>query len=157
MTIHEWLTTITAGDLMETELVSVSPDMTLAEAAVVLQTDCVTGAPVVDERGVCRGVLSTRDLIMRGGGTAECRGAGEAIGGPRVRDVMTQALLTVERCAPVGAAVRIMLDGAVHRLFVLNDEDRIIGVLSMSDVLAGLLRVGEMSDAAVACWLTPGE
>jgi len=52
-------------DLMATEVVSVSPRATIAEAIQLLLARKVSGLPVVDEAGDLVGVLSEGDLLRR--------------------------------------------------------------------------------------------
>lgn len=49
-------------DLMETNIYTISQDATYAEAAKVLYTNQISGAPVVDATGKMVGVISEKDL-----------------------------------------------------------------------------------------------
>ena len=53
----------TAGEVMTRDVIVLTPEMTLREAAELLATKAISGAPVVDEDGKVVGMLSESDLI----------------------------------------------------------------------------------------------
>jgi CBS domain-containing membrane protein len=57
------LTTLTAGDVMSRDVVSVSHETSLREAGRLLILHHISGLPVVEPGGTCIGVLSTSDLL----------------------------------------------------------------------------------------------
>src|SRR6185369_2285054 len=57
------LFSLTAADLMSASVVMVPEDMSLKGAAHLLAQAAVTGAPVVNARGRCVGVLSATDFV----------------------------------------------------------------------------------------------
>lgn len=63
MTTTERLLDLTAGDVMTRDVATIPHRATMAEAARLLRDACVTGAPVIDERGRCVGVLSATDFL----------------------------------------------------------------------------------------------
>jgi CBS-domain-containing membrane protein len=69
------LLALTAGDLMSRDVKTIGADMPLREAALTLARWEVHGAPVVDDRGQCIGVLSVSDLARwaAGAGQAQSR------------------------------------------------------------------------------------
>jgi CBS domain-containing protein len=116
----------TAGDLMQTALVTVRREDTLREAAVALSENDVGVALVVGAPEVT-GVVSERDIV-----TALADGANPD--DDRVREVMTMGVLAVERHDPLDAAVTKMDESGVRHL-VVRDGERIVGELSARDVL----------------------
>ena len=55
--------------------------------------------------------------------------------GAVVRDVMTTEVVAVEPAVAVADLARLMLDGGVHRLVVVDGARRPVGVVSASDLL----------------------
>ena len=55
--------TLTAADLMSRDVVAIPQEMSLRAAAHVLAQSAISGAPVVDARGRCVGVLSATDFV----------------------------------------------------------------------------------------------
>jgi CBS-domain-containing membrane protein len=60
---------LTAGDLMSCDVVQVPQDMAMWDAAQLLWHAKVSGAPVVDARGRCVGILSATDFVHLAGQT----------------------------------------------------------------------------------------
>jgi CBS domain-containing protein len=57
------LTTLTAGDVMSRDVVSVSHETPLREAGRLLMLHQISGLPVVEPGGTCVGVLSASDIL----------------------------------------------------------------------------------------------
>src|SRR3954466_947641 len=57
------LLALTAQDVMSRDVVTIPRQMPLGDAARLLRRASVSGAPVVDERGRCVGVLSAADFL----------------------------------------------------------------------------------------------
>jgi len=54
-----------AADIMTTSLLTLTPDMPVAQAAAMLAARGVSGAPVLDADGTLLGMLTEGDLIRR--------------------------------------------------------------------------------------------
>jgi predicted transcriptional regulator len=119
----------TVGEVMESHVFWVPTDMPLLRAAEELAAHQISGAPACAPDGKIVGVLSVSDLTQHYGGANETR---------LVRDVMTPEVLTVEETAPLDDAIRLMAFEGVHRLFVLDPEARLAGVITSMDVLREL-------------------
>ncbi len=70
------LTTLSAGDVMSRDVVFVSHETSLRQAARLLMLHQISGLPVVEPGGTCIGVLSTSDILrwaiqQHGGASAE--------------------------------------------------------------------------------------
>lgn len=119
------------GDLMSSPVRSLSPDLTLAEAGETLARWNHTGAPVVRD-GELLGVLSKRDV-------AKAREAGRE--DLPVSSHMSGQVLTAAPSTPVEEALAKMVDADVGRLLVMR-EDKLIGIVSRTDLLATLYPEG---------------
>src|SRR5947209_5632970 len=126
------LHTLTAEDLMSREVVTIPQGTSLRGAATLLKQAHVTGAPVVDERGRCIGVLSTSDFLKLAGDHPE-RGAGEscvccewqvlelsAVPEDVVTQWMTPDPVTVRADMLLADLARCMLDVHIHRVIVID-------------------------------------
>lgn len=106
-----------------------SADTTLAQAARKLW-DCDCGAlPVVDERSHVVGMITDRDICMAAMTT------GKPLGALRVADAMAKDVVTANTMASLQDAELQMRAHAVRRLPVLDDQDRLIGLLSCNDLI----------------------
>jgi CBS domain-containing protein len=55
-----------------------------------------------------------------------------------VRSYMTADPVTVAPTVPIGELARMMLDAHIHRVLVLDEQRRPIGVVSSTDILAAV-------------------
>jgi len=150
-----------AAELMTANPVSVGEDATLREALTLLIDKGFSAAPVIDEAGRPVGVLSRSDLLIHDRESAQYLRAapefyhkeelhtpeGETLGRgfqvekvdrTRVRDLMTPAVFAVAPDAPAAKVVHDLLSLKVHRLFVVDDNGVLVGVISTFDVLRHL-------------------
>ena len=148
---------LTAGDLMTETVIAVPKEMSLRGAAHILAQAHVSGAPVTDSLGRCVGVISSSDFVTWADGSkrtttraTKCVGPicsawqlVEGDGGPAeetVADYMTADPVTVTVEAPITALCRMMLDAAIHRVVVVDNESRPVGIVSSGDILAAIAR-----------------
>jgi CBS domain-containing protein len=138
----------TAAELMTTNPQSLRRDATVAAAAAFLSTRGFSAAPVIDEAGRPVGVVSRTDLLHHHGQKAVRLLAAPpgGVGGAEpdtsapVEDVMTPAVFCVHADTPAAKVVDKMLALNVRRLFVVDDEGVLVGVVSAFDVLRGFDR-----------------
>jgi len=151
----------TAADLMTEQVVSIPEDAPLHEAISVLIDRGFSGAPVINEAGRPVGVVSLSDIVVHDrNAIAYAKPApefylrsdlrselGEDVGGFQVeavdrtlvRDVMTPVVFSVRPDAPAAQVIEELLHLRVHRLFVIDRDGVLVGVIAMSDVLRRLL------------------
>jgi CBS domain-containing protein len=141
----------------------------LAQAAGLLLREQMSGAPVVDEQGVCVGVLSANDVAgaeekvtlarqkeaqsslwnsqlalpasVYESRLAAIRDKVAPAGNQPVERFMTSDVVSVTPDTPLRNVIRNMVDAHIHRVVVLDRERRLQGIISTMDVLAALLRV----------------
>ena len=124
------------------EVFAVSPDDTIAAAVSVLNDKNIGAVVVRDNRGEAVGILSERDVVRRLGDKGV-----EAIS-MRVGDCMTNNPYT---CAPddtVDDLMARMTDKRIRHLPVQSDG-RIIGVISIGDVVKRKIQEAEQEAAAL--------
>jgi CBS domain-containing protein len=151
------------ADVMTRHVISVSPDATVEEAARQMLERGISGLMVVDARGELAGVVTEGDLLRRDEiGTVRHRpwwlrmlvSPGRQAAdftrthGRRVRDIMTQDVITVPTEAPLEQVVEAMERYRIKRVPV-TENNRVIGVVSRADLLRALV-VAERRDKPVA-------
>lgn len=119
------------GDFMTIDPVVISPSASLDQAARILAAYEVSGLPVVEADGHLVGVISQTDLLRGAADRTQPIGPGPS--GARVADVMSSPPITVKRLTPLSEAARAMREQGVHRLVVVDEGGRAIGVLSSMD------------------------
>jgi CBS domain-containing protein len=118
------------GQLPARRLVTIAPDATLREAAQLMRAEDVS-ALVVGTPGELIAIVTERDIT-----------AAVADGRPSATPVTTLATaapITVRRDADIGTAAARMVRLGVRHLVVV-DGDRAVGIVSIRDALAVLLR-----------------
>lgn len=159
---------LTARDVMNREVAIVARDMGMQAAARSLNQLHVSGAPVVDERGRCVGVLSSNDFVSCCAAnrsrcakhraeshcgpctSPDCVGSDwqivdsvESVEG-LVRDFMTPDPVTVRPETPMRELARMIVDAHVHRVIVVDDYFRPIGIVSTTDIVAAVARAEQV-------------
>jgi CBS domain-containing protein len=105
----------------------IGPGVTILEAAGVMRTENV-GALPVGENGALVGVVTDRDIVMRG--VAE----GGAPRNTTVQQVMSGNVYYCFADDDIKEAARIMAEHQVRRLPVLDRDDHLVGMLALADL-----------------------
>jgi CBS domain-containing protein len=116
------------GDVMTRDVICIEKDAPLAEAARLLATACVSGLPVVDEKGRAVGVVSQSDIVDA---VAVAGDLCERL----VRDVMMHAPIVVREADLLDDAARLLVIEGIHRLPVINGDLTVVGIISTLDLL----------------------
>lgn len=123
---------MSTGKICSRSVVVVGPEESVREAARRMDQYSV-GTLVVQENGqALLGILSDRDIAIR------CVARDLDPDADTVGDVMTSPVRSVEEATPIEDALALMAAAGVRRLPVIDEDERIIGILSVDDVL-GLL------------------
>src|SRR5262245_28019170 len=152
------LTAETAEDLMTANPVSLQDSATVREAIAFLIDKNIGGAPVIDEAGRPVGVLSQHDIVVHDRETVHYANTDhefvtpgsalakhldddfqvENVDQTEVRDMMTPVIFSVRLETPACKVIEEMLGLKVHRLFVVDDNGVLVGVITALDVLRHL-------------------
>jgi len=116
-------------DVMTPEVITIGSADPLAQAVELMLAHRHTALPVVDGASRLVGILSEADIL-----TVGSPGAMSGTGPATVGRVMTQTAVTVDAAATVGQARALIADRGLRTVPVL-DGDRLVGVLSRSDLL----------------------
>jgi CBS domain-containing protein len=117
------------ADLMTRDPQIIDPETTLQRAAE-LMDDLGVGLLPVCEDGRLIGVVTDRDITVR------ATAAGQRPGETKVAEVMTSDLRWCFEDEEVADAERLMRDAQIRRLPVLDQNRKIVGVLSLGDLAA---------------------
>lgn len=127
------------ADLMATDVLAVSPDTTIADAARRMIAR-ETGAAVVIENGGLVGVISERDLM---------RAIPDACSPETpVSERMSRHVTTASPGTSVPEAMAVMIEGRFRHLPVV-ESGRVLGIVSMRDLMSWTalrLRLGPLGD-----------
>jgi len=131
------------GELMTRSLLAAHPDDRLVDAAATMMQQGTRHLPVVDTLNRVVGMLSDRDVRTAVGNPLEAETAREQ-GQPRrvlalrVADAMTPEPHALSPETPLAEAVACLLDERFGALPIVDDDDRLLGIVSYVDVLRAL-------------------
>jgi CBS domain-containing protein len=140
-------------DIMTTELVSVTPKTSYADAAKLMHAHGVSSLPVCDDSGAIVGVLSEKDLFraMFPGyiefSTTPAAFIDEESFEDRIDELrsvpvesfMEHKIHTIGKEEPIMKAGGLMLAKHIHRLPVIEDG-KLVGMVSREDVFSAILK-----------------
>jgi CBS domain-containing protein len=146
---------MTVRDVMVKDLVSILPDDTVHDCIQRMVENRVPSLPVLGPHNECLGIVSTSDLIevtrdidddlvnlersdlMTGRWLLQRLMDG--IGYSKVQEIMSVDVATVSADTPLARAAREMLRNNVHRLPVVDVKERVIGIVSTTDILSAFV------------------
>lgn len=121
---------IFVGQLMSSPVQTVAPEEPIHEAATVMLGQDIGSVVAVDDQSRPEGILTTTDFVRL---AADCGSPEES----SVADYMNAVEATARANETIQEAADTMMDHGVHHLPVV-DEDRVIGILTTTDLTAYL-------------------
>jgi CBS domain-containing protein len=153
--------TVSVGDVMTAPVYTLDPEDSLKEAATLLASSKVSGAPVLDLSGKIVGILTEADILKtleREADRAKVRAEEgyafvlkvmsfretaprvmRALSAVRVREAMSRPVVTTSRDTPLDQVAREMSERSVNRMPVV-EEDRLVGIVSRADIVRALVK-----------------
>jgi CBS domain-containing protein len=141
-------------EVMTRDVVTVPPEMPIAEVMDLLLGREVKAVPVVDKAHHVVGIISDGDLTSRGGALAHLSAAKrldrETLAaqlaeihraGKTAREVMTARVVTIRDDTALAHAATLMAEHGLKRLPVVDRGGRLTGLLSRFDVLSSLVSI----------------
>ena len=143
-------------DIMTTELITVSPETEILQAAKILLEERINGIPVVDEAEKLVGILCQSDLIaqqkrlpipsfftfMDGlfstSSAKQMEKQVQKIAAITVSQAMTPNPVFVEPDMGIEVIAGLMVDNGFHTIPVLH-EGRLVGIVGKEDILRTLI------------------
>lgn len=148
---------------MSREAMTLNPDTSIRDAVKLFVDQKISGAPVVDGNNVLVGVLSESDLLWKEAGGPKdhflvppvylgvidtyffmrdeksLHDEMQKFLAKTVGEAMSTSLVTITEDALLPTAADLMLTKKVNRLPVVDADNKVVGVLTRSDVLRGML------------------
>lgn len=128
--LQELVYELKIGEVMTREVVTVTPQTSMAELREILREHRISGAPVLENGGLV-GIVSIEDLIKAL--------AGWGMGVP-VREKMTRDPVTLRTDEPVVLGVNRFTRYGFGRFPVVDGKRKLVGVLTRGDIIQGLLK-----------------
>ncbi len=127
---------VRCGDIMSRDVVTVQPGQSGVEARALLFKHGIQALPVVDGQRRLLGMLGLADLLAA---------RGDAAGQVRVGtagDLMHTGMATARVEQPMVDLARAFSDGGLHQVPVVDAQQRLLGIVTQSDLIAALLEQG---------------
>lgn len=114
-------------DIYHKGVIFCKPETPLQEVVRVMADTEIHAIMVAEQEGAPPvGVVSHMDTIAH---------YGEDLTAIEARDVMTSAVISVPEQATVKDAAKRLLESDIHRLLVVGEDDRPLGILSTTDII----------------------
>jgi predicted transcriptional regulator len=124
------------ADVMTRKTVTLSPHHGLADAVSLMADRYFRHIVVVDTGGQVLGVISDRDILRTLARTSNWQTKD-------VSQIMTRDPFTVKRETPLSVAVAKIVSKRINCLPVLDDEGKVCGILTSTDLLKGYQKLLE--------------
>lgn len=124
------------GYRMTPKVITISPDLPIAEALEKMRHDGVHRYPVLDKKGKMIGIVTHTDLLYASPSSVTSLNVWELtylLNQVKVKEAMTRQVITVKEDCPIEDAARLMRDHEIGGLPVMRG-DQLVGIITESDL-----------------------
>jgi CBS domain-containing protein len=115
-------------DIMTRDVTTCNRDTPVIDIARMMRDEDVGALPVLGANGKLEGIVTDRDLIIKG------LTSDKSEADTRAEDCMTTDLFTANQNERLVDVIREMGDHQVRRVPVVDGRDRLVGIISMADI-----------------------
>jgi len=148
---------ITAKNIMAKNVITVSPDTEIIQAAQLLIQKNINGAPVINKKGEIVGIICQSDLIAQQKNlplpslfrlldgfipltsSKKLEKEVRKIAAITVADAMTEDPVTVTPDTSIGKIADLMVGKNYHSIPVVGDGGELVGIIGKEDILQTIL------------------
>ncbi len=139
-------------DLMTIDVLCVTPDTTLKEAARLMVEARISGLPVIDQGRHLVGIITEADFLERQADSLQDGRLLAAVFDDEapnpattlVGDAMSSDPIVIYPEATIAEAARLMAEHGVKRIPVVDPENRVVGIMSRADVVKAFTRPDDL-------------
>ncbi len=131
------------------DIFAITPQASVAELVRTLADRKVGALLVRESDGGIAGIVSERDIVR-------ALGSGESVLNDPVASIMTADVVTVSQDADVSDLMRLMTDRRIRHVPVVDEDDTLVGVVSIGDVVKNRMDELEAERAALMDYITQG-
>jgi acetoin utilization protein AcuB len=131
------------GNRMTHNPITITPDISIAEAMERMEREKVRRFPVVDKNRKMIGIVTYQDLLHASPSTATSLSIWEIsylLAQIKVQEIMTKKVITTTEDTPLEEAARLMVENQIGSLPVMRD-DVIVGIITESDIFRVFLEI----------------
>lgn len=162
------------SEIMTKNPITVLASVPIKDVAAILVGHGISGLPVVSNQGEILGVVSEGDILFKERGPSRHRGLrawlhdqygmeGQSKSEARTAaEAMTSPAKTIAAHCSASAAAGMMLAKDVHRLPVVDANDKLVGIVTRADLVRAFARPDEALAAEIeellerSLWVAPG-
>lgn len=111
-----------AENVMIFDPITMNPDATVADAVNLMNEYRIGGIPVIDRKGVLKGIVTKRDLRFENNRKR------------KITEVMTTDLITTDEDTNLEAAARILQRHKIEKLPMVDEEGKLKGLITFKDI-----------------------
>lgn len=126
-------------DWMSTDVITVNPKTTLPEAHQIMTNEEIRRLPVIDDEGQLVGIITLGDIRGAEPSPATSLSIWEMnylLSTLKIEKIMSKNPVTIGSEATIGEAARKMLENRVSGLPVIDDHNRVVGIITESDIFS---------------------
>jgi len=111
-----------AENVMIFEPITIGPEATVAEAVNLMSEYKIGGIPVVDQDGILKGIVTSRDLRFENNRRK------------KITEVMTTKLITTNHETNLEAAAKILQKHKIEKLPMVDENGKLTGLITYKDI-----------------------
>ena len=135
-------------DIMTSDVVTVGVDQSMLEAREILRGKNLVSLPVTDDLKRIRGIITVDDIGKASPSDSSTLSRYEAnylLGRLKVKDVMRRTVVTVDADDTIEFVAYKLYKYRVNALPVVNNENRLCGIVSRSDIFRSIVEMMGMN------------
>ena len=143
MLIENWMTK---------DVVTATPETSMMKASKIMKEKGISRLPVVDERGVLQGIVSDRDIKDASPSKATTLDMHELyylLSEIKLKDIMTRKVVTIRAGETIERAAALMLEHNIGGMPVVDEQGKVVGVVTDSDIFKVLVRITGVLEGGV--------
>jgi len=123
------------GDLLNTKdfkyrvTISVGPNETVQAAVNKMAEHDKGSLAVCDNEGKLVGIITERDIVRK------CSTSGKTLDKIKIQDVMTRKVVIGNQDDDLSYAISMMKEQRIRHIPIVDDQKKVIGIISMRDLL----------------------
>ena len=125
------------NDCMSKDVCYVKPDCRVYDAARIMCENHVGCIPVCDDKKCIVGIVTDRDILLR---TVACD---KDVKATPVSEIMTTNVCTCGCEQNIDEAQNVMAKNQIRRIPVVDNTNKIVGILTMGDLAKNDKKIGE--------------
>lgn len=140
------------GNWMSKTPVTVTTDTSMMRASKALKDKHIRTLCVVDDKGALLGVVTDRDIKEASPSKATTLDVHELyylLSEIKLKDIMTKKVVTIKKGETVERAAQLMLEHNFGGLPVVDEDNKVVGMVTDSDVFKVLVRITGVMEGGV--------